>query len=322
VVIPLYISDDLLGHVPNPRVQSRLGNLIQTIDSDGLRYNGETPPPGGPAILAVGDSYTYGEEVNDSETWPAHLQQLTGRRVLNGGVTGYGFDQIVLRAEQLADRYSPSVIIVSFIEDNLKRAEISTLWWRNKPWFAMENGQLVYKAAGEPVGAKLPRHLHSILGRCFHKLPPHLRARAHLVENTLVARLPLQLQHRVGYFVRVHPPGVGVEIAQRLVERLAQLQKNRGSKVVIMAQYPPWVWADWSEAKRQRHATQVILDRAAACGIATLDTYDRLATEPGPHRLYAKGHMNARGNSTIASLLTATLPTLTGKGNLHTATNV
>lgn len=226
--------------------------------------------------------------------------------MLNGGVTGYGFDQTVLRAEQLADRYTPSLIIVSFIEDDLKRAELSTLWWRNKPWFAMENGQLIYKAAAGPDGAKLPRLFHSILGRCFHKLPPRLEARAHLVENTLLACLPPKLQHRIGYSVRVHPAGVGIEIGRRLVERLAQLQKNRESEVVIMAQYPPWVWADWSEAKRQRHATQVILDRAAAFGIATLDTYNRIAAEPAPDRLYAKGYMNARGNAMIASLLAAT----------------
>ena len=28
-------------------------------------------------ILAVGDSYTHGDEVGDGETWPAHLQRLT-----------------------------------------------------------------------------------------------------------------------------------------------------------------------------------------------------------------------------------------------------
>ena len=62
---------------------------------------GEQASPGAP-ILAVGDSFTFGDEVNDGQTWPAQLQLLTGRRVLNGGVSGYGFDQIVLRAEQLA----------------------------------------------------------------------------------------------------------------------------------------------------------------------------------------------------------------------------
>ncbi len=105
--ISLYVHDELLGHVPNPGFQARHGKSLQTIDNDGLRWNGEASPLSERTILAVGDSYTYGEEVNDDQTWPAYLQRLTGRRVLNGGVTGYGFDQTVLRAEQLADKLSP-----------------------------------------------------------------------------------------------------------------------------------------------------------------------------------------------------------------------
>ena len=311
--ITLYVHDDLLGHVPNPGAQARHGKSLQTIDNDGLRSSGETSPPSERTILAVGDSYTYGEEVNDDQTWPAYLQRLTGYRVLNGGVSGYGFDQTVLRAEQLADKFSPSIIIVSFIEDNLRRAEMGTLWWRDKPWFAIEGGQLAYKAASEPSWAKLPRRFHTYLGHWFHKMPPPRRARAQLVENKLVEALPPQLQHLLGYNVRMHPVGSGLEIAQLLIERLAELQRNRGVRVIVMAQHPPVVWRDQAEGRRLRRATQRVLDRAAACGLATMDTYPRLATEPAPHRQYANSHMNARGNSMIASLLAATLPVLLGE---------
>lgn len=82
-------------------------------------------------------------------SWPAQLQRLAGRLVLNGGVTGYGFDQIVLRAEQLVAAHNPSVVIVSFIADDILRTEMSRMWWRDKPWFAIEDDQLVLK--GVPV---------------------------------------------------------------------------------------------------------------------------------------------------------------------------
>jgi hypothetical protein len=239
------------------------------------------------------------------------LQRLTGRPVLNGGVAAYGLDQIVLRAEQLADRYSPSVVIVSFIEDDLQRTEMRTLWWRDKPWFAIEDGELVHKAASVPEGARLPRRLHAWLGRCCGGLPPDLLARAQHLENQLVGALPPGLQHRVGCCVRAHPAGAGLEIAQRLVERLAGLQRTHNIRLVMMAQYPPAVWTDQAEARRQRHAAQAVLDCAAACGLAVLDTYHRLAAEPAPHRLYAQFHMNARGNAMIAGLMAATLPALT-----------
>ena len=59
----------------------------QHIDERGLRVTGPLPSPvrGGPILLA-GDSNTFGNEVNDEETWAAHLQALTGRPVLNAGV--------------------------------------------------------------------------------------------------------------------------------------------------------------------------------------------------------------------------------------------
>lgn len=61
-------------------------------------------------ILAVGDSYTFGDEVSDWETWPAQLQKLSGRRVINGGVFGYGIDQAFLRARRLLSRYQFSTV--------------------------------------------------------------------------------------------------------------------------------------------------------------------------------------------------------------------
>jgi hypothetical protein len=60
-----------------------------TILEDGIRSNGRgevrdaTEP-----ILAVGDSFTFGAQVSDWETWPAQLEKLTGGRVINGGVLG------------------------------------------------------------------------------------------------------------------------------------------------------------------------------------------------------------------------------------------
>src|SRR4051812_34885677 len=58
------------------------------IDERGLRVTGplQSPPKGGP-ILLTGDSNTFGVEVSDAETWAAHLQALTGRPVLNAGVS-------------------------------------------------------------------------------------------------------------------------------------------------------------------------------------------------------------------------------------------
>ena len=287
-----FIHDDLLGYIPNPGFSGPgFGGSFHTIDADGLRFNGERPESSDGSILTVGDSFTYGDEVSDEESWPAQLQRLTGRHVLNGGVTGYGFDQTVLRAEQLAAAHKPSVIIVSFIADDILRTEMSRMWWRNKPWFGIEDDQLVLKGVPVPNRARLPVHIRRRMDRILVDLSP-------------------TLQHLVGYHKRVHRAGFGLEIAQRLVQRLARMQADHNVKIVVMAQYPPHTWVYKAFAQEQRHLAQAVLDCATTCGLATVDTFRRLNTEPKPQDFYAATHMNMRGNLMIASLLAATLPSL------------
>ena len=292
----LFRHDDLLGHVPNPGFSGPgVGRSFHTIDADGFRSCGESAASeaGAGAILTVGDSFTYGDEVRDEETWPAQLQRLTGRRVLNGGVTGYGFDQMVLRAEQLAAAHNPSVLVVSFIVDDVRRAEMRRMWWRDKPWFEVEDGRLVLK------GVPVPRPQS--------RLAPHVRQR---MDSTLLA-MPGIVQHVFGYHRRVHRAGFGVEIAKHLIGRLARLQVERGLKVVLMIQYPPDTWINRGYLNYQRRLAQALLDSAASHGVATVDTFRRLAAEPNQRDFYASAHMNPRGNLMVASLLAATLPALT-----------
>ena len=201
----LFVHDDHLGHALNPGFSGPgVGRSFHTINADGLRFSGAMPtstewPASERPILAVGDSYTYGDEVRDEEAWPAQLQRLTGRRVLNGGVTGYGFDQMVLRAEQLVAAYQPSVVIASFITHDIERAEMRRMWWRNKPWFVVENDQLVLKGVPVPKPG-------------MTRLPRHIRERL----DTILLSLPPILQHVFGYHVRVHRSGFG--LAERTAE--------------------------------------------------------------------------------------------------------
>jgi len=287
-----HIHDELLGYVPRAGLRgSGSGGVSVTIDADSLRVNGSGPASNEGAILAVGDSYTFGEDVGDAETWPAQLQKLTGRRVLNGGVSGYGFDQIVLRAEQLAAVHAPSIVIASFIAADVQRTEMYRLWGYDKPWFECDGDGLALR--GVPVPD------HTLLS-----LPARRRIERVLFE------LPYFLQRGLSYHKRAHRAGSGREIACRLAERLARLQGPPGPRVVVLAQYDPHAWIERAFANEQRALTKPVLDCAAAHGVATLDSFARLAAEPRPRDFYGTYHMNARGNLLIARLLAATLPAL------------
>lgn len=280
--------------MPNPgvRIAGIGGSTTHTIDAHGLRFTGKRPFSNEGTILAVGDSFTYGDEVNDEEAWPAQLQRLTGRRVLNGGVTGYGFDQIVLRAEQLVPLHRPAVVIAGFIENDVVRTEMASMWWRNKPWFTIENDQLELK--GVPVPDRAIR------------LPPRLRHRL----NEVLASSPTWLQEAVRYHVRVHRRRHGLAICRKLIERLARLRAEHAVKIVVMAQYGRPVWRSADEARSHRGVAQALFDAAQQNGFAVLDTFPRFAAEPNPEKFYLVSHLGARGNGMIASLLAARLPDL------------
>jgi lysophospholipase L1-like esterase len=287
----LHVHDSLLGHVPRAGATDTVGGVPVTIDANGLRFSGEDVASSDGPILAVGDSYTYGEDVGDTDAWPAQLQRLTGRRVLNGGVTGYGFDQIVLRTERLSETYKPSAAIVSFIADDIRRTEMRRLWWYDKPWFAIEDDRLVLKGVPVPSRTALPLNVR------------------HGLERFLI-EFPSILQHLLGYHARMHRAGTGRAIALRLTERLARLQDERQVRILVMAQYDPWVWIHPAVATRQRRLTEAVLECASTNGLATLDTFRRFATEPQPREFYGTLHLNPRGNRMVASLLAARLPDL------------
>src|SRR5262245_8657376 len=64
-----------LGWVPKPG-RFRIADWSGVIDPSGFRSNGTAVRTSGRPIITLGDSFTFGDEVNDSETWPAQLEKL------------------------------------------------------------------------------------------------------------------------------------------------------------------------------------------------------------------------------------------------------
>jgi hypothetical protein len=125
-----------------------------TVDSNsrGIRGRAEHVPgrrPGGRRIVALGDSFTFGEGVGDEEAFPHLLQGLLpGAEVINLGVHGYGHDQMLLRFRAEGRRYEPDLVLLGFFADDVGR---NLLRFRDyaKPRFTLENGALVL--GGTPV---------------------------------------------------------------------------------------------------------------------------------------------------------------------------
>ena len=227
--------DEQLGWVSKEGVLAPDRNVKRiTILEGGIRSNGNTAIgqnlPGQRPVLAVGDSYTFGYEVLDNETWPAILEDLTGKRVINGGVFAYGMDQSLLRARLLIDKYQPDTLIYSFIPNDIWRNQISSRGGVSKPYFDIQNGSLVLKNSPVP--------------------PPSLTdfgepgVRRYLGYSVFIHYFMMQYGNAM-WWVRgnewkdrkVHDDATGEEIACLIIKELDGIAMKKGIAVYLLAQY-------------------------------------------------------------------------------------
>lgn len=286
-----FAFDPRLGFVSRPDFKSAEANH----DASGFRVIPEDQAmPAGAPILATGDSFTYGAEIADGGSWPALLQADLKRKVLNGGVVGFGLDQIVLHTEQLVVRDRPGLLVVGFIADDLRRSEYRRLWGKEKPYFDLADGKPVLRNVPVSPDATIPwdlRVLRDVFGWSA------------LLE-TIMRRVgdPYEWQ---AAGVRVLPRGAGEALACPLMERLAGL----GLPTLVVGLYAPPVWnldprPPWIVDEIRQ--TRAVLACAAKAGMGTLDTYetiDRAAKDPGKAAIFFNFHMSAEGNRRIAAAI-------------------
>ena len=276
------ITDPVVGRIPRPGVAIHPpGGFSITTGEYGTRSNGPTPPRAQrPLMLVVGDSFAFGDGVNDEESWPAVLERLSGGRVINAGVPGFGLDQVVLRAEQLAAIYAPDTIIVGFIPHDVLRCEMAYWSGLPKPYFDVDAAGLHLHPAPVPTAsasATLRRLLSmSVAVDTLFPIFAHWQGPRELV---------------------VHQRGR--EVACRLMERLAVLGRARHARIVVVAQ--PQVPEALPE---HREIVSGVIRCAAANQLGALDLLPVFERLPAEQRqpLFPR-HMSAEGNRLVATEL-------------------
>jgi hypothetical protein len=146
--------DPSKGWIPKPNVRDLkvFDNKILNTNSKSLRgkrdfsynHNGERL-----RILVLGDSFTFGDEVSDDETYSSYLQEmLPDAEVINMGVHGYGHDQMLILLKEEGIKYAPDIVIVGFLPLDMSR---NLLAFRDyaKPRFLLQGGAL--RLTGTPV---------------------------------------------------------------------------------------------------------------------------------------------------------------------------
>lgn len=255
------ITDPMVGRLIKDPGKRRhpIKGFTMTIGEHGIRLNG-TPSPSGRPTLVVGDSFAFGDGVDDQNTWPAVLERLSGRPVINAGMIAFGLDQAVLRAEQLFDVYVPDTIIVAFIPHDVLRCEMS--YWSGfaKPYFDVTLAGLALHPAEAPEPPAFAP-MRRVLARSMALdilFPKFLHWEGPEVQN---------VHHR------------GPEVACLLMQRLAAFSRTHEVQVVILA-HPQQATATPQDLEIKNG----VLACAAANQLATVDVFPVIELLPPVQR--------------------------------------
>jgi lysophospholipase L1-like esterase len=158
--------DTELGWRPLPNVR-KIGGVWgvtrpATTNSQGWRdrEHSARKDPGQRRIVAIGDSFTFGVDVDDGERVTDVLGKLMDRvDVVNLGVAGYGTDQELRVLESHAFAFDPDAIVLSVCTindlDDIRHARIYS---QPKPTYRLVDGALVFTPPTRTWDVSLREH--------------------------------------------------------------------------------------------------------------------------------------------------------------------
>lgn len=213
-------SDDLLGwamrdHVDTPG--------LHTVDHGVRRKGAAQTGTRRRSVLAVGSSFTAGDQVEDEQTWPAQIERLTGQPVDNAAVSAYGLDQVVLRAEQLLPVTQPRAVLVGVTTSEIRWTidPVGRIGQLPKPFFTVERGVLVAHGVAESLRRLEAGGASAVLG---HSL---------LFDRAFKAAAAAARSHSlIGH-------DDAVDLSCRLLRRLKQAADRSGVRTILVSSRDP-----------------------------------------------------------------------------------
>lgn len=148
--------DDRLGYVPREGFDAVINasgwtDAKVTITNDGFRLNNVEMKSRVSEVLVVGDSFTFGDQISNHETWSACLEEKLNRGVDNGGVFGYGAAQALKRASiKLGEKNYSSLVFSVLVGTDFERDRFSYRAGFARPTLVRTNGGIGWSAVSDP----------------------------------------------------------------------------------------------------------------------------------------------------------------------------
>jgi GDSL-like Lipase/Acylhydrolase family len=150
--------DPLLGWHLIPGVRTRHHSaefdVEVAINARGFRQDPPVPDtrtPGVARLAVLGDSFTFGQGVEERERFTERLAADFGAEVVNLGVPGYGTDQALLQFTHMdgAERSADLVVLAWFVDNAARNGDLQRDG-RPKPAFELRDGALALRNVPVP----------------------------------------------------------------------------------------------------------------------------------------------------------------------------
>ena len=307
----------------------------QCFNSKGLRgkleFAGE-PAPGKLRVALFGESFVYGEEVDDGEEFASQMVALdSGLEVMNFGVSGFGTDQALMRLRSEGLDCHAQVMCIGVMLENIVRNVSRFTRLRNpyvkglgiKPRFRLERGAL------QLVPSPYPTELDVCNAVFAGTLPEDVREYDAFAEPSYdswiwksgLARLYIGWQGSKSRDYRRawrDEQGEAFQLLLAILEAFDKESRAAGAQRTLVLVFPPkedvdlvlnggaHFWSTLDAALAQRHIESIDFTDALAARAKEL-----AALAPGhpPHSssVFLRAHLNRSGNEVVARALEARL---------------
>lgn len=321
----LHAFDAELGWCVRPSSSDSTGMVhVNAAGQRGQRDYTALPAAGVRRVACFGDSFTFGDEVQDEFTYPAFLERLEpGIEALNYGVPAYGTDQALLRMRREGIAGARTVVFTLLLENigrNVNR--FRPLWTPRtlaplcKPRFVLEGTALRVLPQPFATPEEFERAIES--GAHLTAIGEHEywldRPRLGWARHSSIARL-------IGGFVayRARSPeqlwrdvdGEPRRLTLALVEAAKHDATQRGAAEFLVLVLPmreeleryvaggPAYWTDVAESLRARGIDAIDMAPALADEQRLLDASPSPDGSGGP-TLWVAAHLSSVGNQRIA----------------------
>jgi hypothetical protein len=328
--------DPYLGWAATESSVRRDGKITYQTNSAGMRSDHDfpvEPTPGVMRLASFGDSFTFCDEVNNSECWSTQLErEWHGTEVLNFGVPAFGPDQAWLRYQRDGAQYQPCGVIIGYMVENIHRVvnrfrpfyRPETGIVLSKPRFLWDGSQLTLlpNPISSPEMVEDLRWVESTLGPndpwYYQGMFQH--GPLDMLQSVRMAKT-IAYQRRLGYGTEAgdlskrlgwayQPDQEGFQVASNVLIAFANDARARGSSPVVVVFPRKEEVINLREDKTKAHAP--LIEKLNSAGIPTIDLTDillRQARSRGVDSLIDK-HYTARGNRAVGEALAQQLPGL------------